>query len=128
MSDNNSIGNQRVNVSGTNNYVSRSAQNVEIQGDNNRVQSDTRNVTISGSGNTINTGLENIVLINTNNVEVLASNLTYLNGIIQGEGSVVTISTSTTAETSVTTYEVDASGGVIVLTLPSTVNITNVKF
>ena len=126
MSDNNSIGNQRVFVSGTNNYVSRSAQNVEIQGDNNRVQSDTRNVTISGSGNTINTGLENIVLINTNNVEVLASNLTYLNGIIQGEGSIVTITSGLEISEQVTTYLGDTSSGTINVLLPQNPTIGKV--
>jgi hypothetical protein len=124
--DNNSIGNQKVSVSGEYNYVSRSAQNVEIMGDNNRVFADSRNVTIDGSGNTIVGGLQNVVLINTNNQTVTSSNVTYVNGELKGDGSVVTISTSTTAETSVTTYEVDASGGVIVLTLPSTVNIGKV--
>lgn len=126
MSDNNSIGNQRVFVSGINNYVSRSAQNVEIQGDNNRVQSDTRNVTISGSGNTINTGLENIVLINTNNVEVLASNLTYLNGIIQGEGSIVTITSGLEISEQVTTYLGDTSSGTINVLLPQNPTIGKV--
>lgn len=124
--DNNNLGNQNIEVQGRNNYISRSSENIEIQGDRNYVFDNARNITITGSNNRINSGVENVVLINTNDVQVTTSNVTYVNGELKGDGSVVTISTSTTAETSVTTYEVDASGGVIVLTLPSMVNIGKV--
>lgn len=124
--DNNSIGNQKVSVSGEYNYISRSAQNVEIMGDNNRVFADSRNVTIEGSGNTIVGGLQNVVLINTNNQTVTSSNVTYVNGELKGDGSVVTISSATTAEESVTTYLVDTSSANVLVSLPTDVNIGKV--
>ena len=124
--DNNSIGNQKVSVSGEYNYVSRSAQNVEIMGDNNRVFADSRNVTIDGSGNTIVGGLENVTLINTNNQTVVASNVTYVNGELRGSGSIVTISSPTTAEESVTTYLVDTSSGNVLVVLPTDVSVGKV--
>ena len=124
--DNNSIGNQKVSVSGEYNYISRSAQNVEIMGDNNRVFADSRNVTIDGSGNTIVGGLQNVVLINTNNQTVTSSNVTYVNGELKGDGSVVTITSATTAEESVTTYLVDTSTSNVLVSLPTNVNIGKV--
>lgn len=124
--DNNSIGNQKNDVQGVENYISKSSQNIQIQGDRNYIFDNARNITITGDNNRINSGVENVTLINTNDQTVINSNVTYVNGELKGDGSVVTISTSTTAETSVTTYEVDASGGVIVLTLPSSVNIGKV--
>jgi hypothetical protein len=124
--DNNSIGNQKNDVQGVENYISKSSQNIQIQGDRNYIFDNARNITITGDNNRINSGVENVTLINTNNQTVINSNVTYVNGELKGDGSIVTIATATTAETSVTTYEVDASGGVIVLTLPSSVNIGKV--
>lgn len=118
-SNNNSIGNQKVNVSGKYNYVSRSAQNVEIIGDNNRVFADSRNITIEGSGNNIVGGLQNVVLINTNNQTVLASNVTYINNEIRGDGSILTVFTNTTADENVTTYIGDTSSGNVTIIIPS---------
>lgn len=117
--DNNSIGNQKVNVLGEYNYVSRSAENVEIMGDNNRVFADSRNITIDGSGNSIVGGLQNVVLINTNNQTVTSSNVTYVNNELRGDGSIVTVSTNTTADENVTTYIGDTSGGNVTIIIPS---------
>ena len=117
--DGNSIGNQKVNVSGRNNYVSRSAENVEIIGDGNRVFSDTRNISIDGSNNVIVAGLENVVLINTNNQTVTSPNVTYVNDEIKGDGSIVTVTTTTNATENVTTYIGDTSAGNVTIIIPS---------
>jgi hypothetical protein len=120
---NNSIGNRNHNVDGNNNYISRSSTNVEIQGDNNRVYSNAYNINIQGDNNTINPGVENVTLINTNNVNVRSSNVTYINGEIRGAGSVERITTSITADQGVATYLVDTSSGNINVNLPTDATI-----
>jgi hypothetical protein len=126
ITNGNSLSNQNVIVQGNNNYVNRSSANIQINGSDNKIFSDCNNIQISGSNNIINAGIENVVLINTNNVEVTSSNVTYINNEIIGNGSVITITTSITADILITTYEVDASAGVIVLTLPSVLDIGKV--
>jgi len=121
--DNNNLGNQNIEVQGRDNYISRSAENVEIQGDRNYVFDNARNITITGSNNRINSGVENVTLINTNDVEVISSNVTYINGALQGSGSVVTITSSTTADESISTYLADTNVGNILISLPTDVNI-----
>ena len=106
-------------IKGADNYISRDCKYIDINGDNNNVYSGTNNVVIQGDGNTINSGLENINLINTNNVTVHESNVTYINGEIRGSGSVIIITSSLTADEIIMTYEADTTSGSITVTLPS---------
>ena len=57
--------------------------------------------------------------INTNDITVTSSNVTYINGEIRGAGSVVTITSSTPADEGIITYEVDTTSGNVLLTLPT---------
>ena len=116
----NNVGDLSVTIQGNNNYVSRSAENIDVQGDDNYIFDRARNVTITGTNNRINGGVENVVLINTNNVVVETNNVTYINGVIRGTGSVVTITASLTVDESVTTYLCDTSSANIIAVLPQT--------
>ena len=115
----NNYTNRNQQVNGENNYISYNARFVDINGNNNNVFSEAENVTIQGDGNTILAGLSNIQLINTNNVTVNESNVTYINGELRGAGSVENINTSTAANERVQTYIADTSGGNIVVSLPT---------
>lgn len=115
----NNYTNRNQQVNGENNYISYNARFVDINGNDNNVFSEAENITIQGDGNTILAGLSNIQLINTNNVTVNESNVTYINGELRGAGSVEEISTSTTAIERVQTYIADTSAANIVINLPS---------
>ena len=106
------------NVEGLNNFIDKSAMYVDIKGDSNKVFTNSKNITIQGDSNTIYSDLENVTLINTNNVTVTESNVTYINGEIKGTGSVVTIDSNTTADEKVSTYLCDTSGGSFIISLP----------
>ena len=106
-------------IKGQNNYISRNATGINITGDSNKVFSDTNNVIIQGDNNIVNSGLSNVMLINTNDITVNESNVTYINGTIIGNGSVVTTSTSITADKGVSTYEGDTSAASVNITLPN---------
>lgn len=118
QSDGNLLIEKSGNVVGSNNIVSASVKNYSIQGDGNTITSNSKNITIKGDNNLIESNLENITLINTSNVTVTESNITYINGEIKGTGSVVTITTNTTADEKITTYLCDTSGGTIAISLP----------
>tara|TARA_R110002126_G_scaffold64299_1_gene164780 strand:+ start:1615 stop:4563 length:2949 start_codon:yes stop_codon:yes gene_type:complete len=122
--DGNSYNTRTTNIQGANNIVDRNAKNVEINGDSNVVSSDTKNIVIqNGSNNTIEGNIENITLINTSNVTVTESNVTYINGEIKGTGSIITVSSSFTADESITTYLCDTSAGDMNISLPATATI-----
>jgi hypothetical protein len=106
-------------VDGLNNFVDKSAMFIDIKGDNNRVFTGSKNVTIQGSNNIVESNLENITLINTNNVTVLQSNTSYVNNELRGAGSVVTITSDTTASEEVKLYLCDTSAGSVTVTLPT---------
>jgi len=92
LKHNNSLGNLSQNVVGSNNYISRSARGIKIIGDSNTVNANARNVEINGSNNIINAGASNVKLINSDNQNVISSNITYINNeITAGAGSTVTV-------------------------------------
>jgi hypothetical protein len=122
----NSYASELQEIKGEDNYISRNAKYIEVYGDGNKVYSDTNNIKISGDNNVVNSGLKNVSLINTNNQTVTSSNVTYVNGELKGDGSVVTITSATTAEESVTTYLVDTSSANVLVSLPTDVNIGKV--
>ena len=119
LSGNNIINMKSSHVDGLNNFIDKSAMFVDIKGDSNKVATNSKNITIQGDGNIIHADLENITLINTNNVTVTESNVTYVNNEIRGTGSVVSITADTTATEEVKLYLCDASGGNIDVTLPT---------
>ena len=117
--DGNSYNTRTTTVQGSNNIVDRTANSVSIVGDSNVVSSETRNVVIqNGDNNFISSNIENISLINTSGVTVTESDVTYINGELRGEGSVVTIDSQTTADESVVTYLCDTSAGDVKVILP----------
>ena len=113
-------------VLGENNYINRTATSININGNSNKVFSEANNVIIQGDSNTVQSGLRDITLINTNSVTVTSSNVTYLNGELIGEGSVLTITSSTPADESVKTYLADTTSGSVLVTLPSSPTVGKV--
>lgn len=111
--DNNNYISRTVYVKGEFNYVSNKTKNVEVYGDSNKVFAEAKNIKIQGSGNTIDAGVENVTLINTNNLTVTESDVTYINGVKTTVQSNVieSISASQDWDPSVLMYLVDASGG-----------------
>ena len=126
LSGNNILNMKSNHVDGLNNFIDKSAMFVDIKGDSNKVFSDSKNITIQGDNNVINPNLENITLINTSNVKVLQSNVTYVNGEIKGSGSVETINSNTTADEKISTYLCDTSGGTIAISLPDSPTVGKV--
>jgi len=118
MSGDNTVSLRSGTLIGRDNYVAPSVTKFDIQGDENRVMSKSENITIKGDNNVIESNLKNVTLINTNGVTVTESNTTYINGEIKGNGSVVTIDSSTTADESITTYLCDTTIGGIGIILP----------
>jgi len=82
--DGNNIVPKSAQVSGEGNVVWSGAKNVQITGNENIVESGAENIVIDGSGNTITAGVKNVTLINTNDVTVTESGVTYIDGKIQG--------------------------------------------
>jgi hypothetical protein len=81
--DGNSFNNLTTKVSGSDNYINRTAQDIEILGDNNRISSNTNNIRLVNSDNNlIGAGVENVTLINSDGLEIFESNVTYINGMI----------------------------------------------
>ena len=123
--DDNVLSNRDISVKGIENYIDPSAKNIDINGDNNFIFSGSENIFITGNGNSVE-GAKDVTLINTNDVQVVNSGVTYLNNVIQGVGSVVVITSSTPADESIVTYEADTTGGNVLLTLPSGATIGKV--
>jgi hypothetical protein len=111
MQNNNSIGNKDVQVVGKDNYVSRSAVGVKITGEGNQVFSQTKDIVINGNNNVVEAGCTNVELINTHNVTVSSSNVSYINGEANGSGSTELVTTTHTAEERVKMYLCNASSG-----------------
>ena len=115
--DNNNYSSRSATVKGKNNYINLTAKDIEIYGDSNRIEAEAKNIKIQGSGNKIQAGVENVTLINTNNITVTESDVTYIDGLPQyANNRVVEITADTTADLSVRTYLIDASGAAVDLT------------
>jgi hypothetical protein len=81
--DGNSFNNLTTKVSGSDNYINRTAKDVEILGDNNRISANTKNIRLVNSDNNlIGAGVENVTLINSDGLEIFDSDVTYINGLI----------------------------------------------
>lgn len=126
--DGNTKSNESQNVKGKFNYVAPDSYYIDINGDSNIVEGNVKNVLITGDNNTIGSGFENITLINTNGVEVLESNVAYMNGIkidpaAIGSNAVVTVSAASyPATTSERTILADTSSNDVEIELPSNTN------
>lgn len=115
--NNNNYSSRSATVKGKYNYVNLTAKDIEIYGDSNRIEAEAKNIKIQGSGNKIRAGVENVTLINTNNITVTESYVTYIDGLPQyANNRVVEITADTTADLSVRTYLIDASGASVDLT------------
>jgi hypothetical protein len=120
--DNNNYSSRSVEVKGEYNYISQTAKNVEIYGDSNKVFSEANNIKINGSGNTIEAGVENVTLINTNDLTITESDVTYINGVepIFNPKDIESITSSQDWDPSVLMYLVDASAGNVSIDLDVT--------
>jgi len=114
LSGDNLLKMKSVEVQGKDNYVSNDALKISIQGDGNKVFSESYYITITGDNNVIESNLTNINLINTSNVTVTESNVTYINGVKQAGGEanvIIQTSVNTTGDIQYKGYEYDTSGG-----------------
>lgn len=117
--NNNSYLSKSVVVQGEFNHVNATAKNVEIYGDSNKVYAEASNIKIQGSGNTIEAGVENVTLVNTNNLTITESDVTYVDGK-QAHGWQYKTATFT-PEDGVIGYFIDATAGAVKAT-PDTRN------
>ncbi len=114
--DDNNYKSNTVQIKGSNNFVSKRAEDVCIKGDDNKVFESKQILLDNSFGNTILAGLRNVTLINTRNVTVTESFVTYINGRIKG--SVETVTVNTTLNREIETYLVDTTAGDITMGLP----------
>jgi hypothetical protein len=87
-------------TAGSDNYISHSARSSLVNGSNNFVGNDAKRICISASsGVTVLGGFENVTVINTNDIVISESNVTYINGLKVSSGSTITaVSTSQTID------------------------------
>jgi hypothetical protein len=112
---------QATTVQGTNNNVSLNAYDVNILGDGNTVYSGAKGIEIiNGDNNIINSGVQNVTLINTSGVTIEDSNVTYIDGVVQGEAGWLTKSSSFTTDTTITGYYLVGGASLLTVTLDST--------
>lgn len=110
-------------IVGDNNKVSVKASEVVINGNDNKVYSGANNINLIGSNNnTIQPNISNVTLINTNDVNITNSNVTYIGGkltnpdIISLPTNVKSVNSNQDVSIEVITYEVDTSLSDITLT------------
>ena len=78
-------------TAGSDNYISHSARSSLVNGSNNFVGNDAKRICISASsGVSVMGGLENVTIINTNDIVIRDSNVTYINGLKVSSGSTIT--------------------------------------
>lgn len=84
-------------LAGRNNSVSDTSESSLIAGFRNMIGNNCSDIVIAGgSGNTVAPYLRNVSLINTNDIVVTESNVTYINGVKQPSGSITNVTTSQT--------------------------------
>lgn len=120
--DQNNTSGMGTKIQGSGNFISTKAYQVEIQGDGNKVYDEAKYIKIQGDSNTIDAGITNVTLINSNNLTITESNVTYINGVKVDAGSisqptaVEDISASQNYDPDVLMYRVDTSGGDVTIT------------
>ena len=81
-SNGNNQGDKSNTVEGSNNRVASSALFIDIKGDGNNVSENTRKIQIiNGNNNIIGSGLENVTLLNSDNLVITESNVSYVGGV-----------------------------------------------
>ena len=85
-------------TAGRDNYISPSARYTLVNGSNNFVGNDAASINISASsGVSVLGGLTNVTVINTNDIVIRESNITYINGVrMSGSDNIYTASASQT--------------------------------
>jgi len=82
-------------VDGNSNYVAPSAERVTIVGDNNTVYNNARNITlINCFGVVISAGVSNVMVVDTNDIVILESDVTYINDVRIKDGIIIQADTS----------------------------------
>ena len=79
--DGNNTTKRGVEIQGEYNQVAYDAYYIKIQGEGNKVWSEARDIEIQGDRNIIDGGVKNVTLINTNDLRIEESNVTYINGV-----------------------------------------------
>lgn len=78
-------GDTKNSIQGNDNYISPSAKSISIKGDNNKVEEYAKDITLVNSDFIIiKSGVENVTLINSNNLTIDESDVTYINGVVFG--------------------------------------------
>ncbi len=108
-----------IEILGESNLVNADAEFVKINGDSNTVNGGSKDVVINGDNNIIDLGASNVALINTNGVTVTESNVTYIDGKLQGDGSWETKTASFTVDQTKKGYFIDTVGADITAGLDS---------
>ena len=109
---------EQVDIQGFNNIVSPFSKSVSINGDSNFVAGGTERISIVGDNNNIAPNVKNVTLINTSGVDVLESDVIYMNGKKTPKDSVITINEDTTLYDYYDLIEVDLSTTSVVLNIP----------
>lgn len=120
-------------VTGDGNTVSPTAKSTMINGDNNTVGEGVFNVKISGSGNVVHGGLENVILINSDNLEIFESDVTYINGRlinedVIGDRLIQTLTASGNMSKLYRTTLIDNTSNDVTVTLPPAENVEKLRF
>lgn len=118
MSNNNILTEKSANVKGSGNNINRTSKYIDIVGDNNKVSSNCENINIQGNNNLVESNLKNVTLINTSNVTVTESNVTYINGQKKGGDGILLVSSGTySQDLSIVGYEADCTSGIVTINL-----------
>jgi len=115
--DGNSSTTKTSTVQGEGNLIGQRTEYLEIYGNYNRVFSETTNIKIQGSNNIIEAGLSNVTLINTSDVTVTESNVTYIDG--KRNNYWVTKRSSFTVDDVVYGYNLDGGSSSVLMRLNS---------
>ena len=106
-------------VQGEKNVIGENVNNLIVQGDSNIIGSSSKDIIVQGDNNVIKEGIENVTLINSSNLVISKSNVTYINNqIVVGTGSIEIIDRSQSVDPTKLGYEADTTTGEIILELP----------
>lgn len=127
--DGNNTTKRGVDVQGKYNYVAYDAHYIKIQGDKNQVWSEAKDIDIQGDNNIIDGGVKNVTLINSNDLHITESDVTYINNRIVTNMAgmptdVKSIRSSQDVEVDVITYELDTTSNNITMDF----NLTTTTF
>jgi hypothetical protein len=78
------------NVDGYSNYVASDAERITIVGDANTIYSKARNISLVNTfGVVIGAGVSNVMVVDTNDIVINESDVTYINGVKIKDGNVI---------------------------------------